>query len=155
MAADHALRERRGAAGVEVADRVAVVDELLGLAVVVGVQVGEGQPVAVGQRLLVLPVRAVGDDDVAHGRHLLDRRRDERDQLRLDDDAARLGMVEHVGDLVRAPAEVHRHADHAELRAGEVGDEELAAVAGRERERVAALVAARDAARARRGSPAR
>ena len=34
-------------------------------------------------------------------------------------------MVEDVGDLVRAPAEVHRHAHQAELRAGVVGDEEL------------------------------
>ena len=51
-------------------------------------------------------------------------------------------MLEHVGDLVGPPAEVDRHADHAELGAGVVDGEELRAVAGREAQRVAAGVPA-------------
>jgi hypothetical protein len=141
VAADDTLRERRGAARVQIADGVTVVDKVLRLGRVAGVQFVESRPPAIRQRLLVLPVGAVGDHDIGDGRHLLHRCHRRCHQLRLDDDPARLRVIEDVGDLVRAPAEVHRHADDAQLRAREVGDEELRAVAGREGKRVAAPVA--------------
>src|SRR6201999_561347 len=64
------------------------------------------------------------------------------EQLALDDDAAGPAVPEDVADLVGPPAEVDRDADHAELGAGVVGDQELDAVAGGQGERVAAAVAA-------------
>jgi hypothetical protein len=65
-----------------------------------------------------------------------------RDELALDDDAARAAVPEDVADLVGPPAQVDRHADHAELGAGVVGNEELDAVARGQGERVAPLVPA-------------
>ena len=136
VAADHALRERGRPARVEIADRVAVADHHLGFGRIVGVHLVEAQPGAIGQRLFVLAVGAVRDDDVGDGRDLLDRWCHKRDQLCFDHDPACLRVIEDVGDLVGAPAEVHRHAHHAELRAREVRDQELRTVPRRQRQHV-------------------
>ena len=100
VGADDALREGRGAGGVEVAERVAVVDEALRL--------GRAASMASSPRV-VQPLlgrcgtrlgQARRDDHVRHRRHLGDRVAHRRDQLGLHDDAPGAGVVEHVGDLV-------------------------------------------------------
>ena len=143
MVADDALGERGGAAGVQVADRVPVADEALGLGVVGGEQAREGdRSLDFAGTKCLLPVSPRCHDDVGDPLLLADDLGERRDQLALDDDAAGPAVPEHVADLVGPPAQVDRHADHAELGAGVVGDEELDAVARREGERVAAPVPA-------------
>ena len=130
-----------GAAGVEVADRVPVADEALGLGIVVGDEVREGErPRDFARTNAGFPVSPRCHNDLVQSLLLADHLGERRDQLALDDDAAGAAVPEHVGDLVGPPAQVDRHADHAELGAGVVGDEELDAVAGGEGERVAAAV---------------
>jgi hypothetical protein len=134
------LGERGGAAGVEVADRVPVRHEALRLGVAALAKIGKPEPVARTGRASSLRPRC--HDDIGDALGLGKRLGQRREQLRLDDDATGSAVPEDVADLVAAPAEVERHADHAELGARVVGDEELDAVPGGQRERVAAPVAA-------------
>ena len=119
MAADHSLRGRGRARGVQVAERVAILD----VGDRLGVGRARGQPV---ERRL---------EDLERGSP------EERGELRLDDRGARPAVLDDVRDLGRAPEQVDRDADRAELRAGVVRLEELEAVAGDEQDRVAAAVA--------------
>ena len=142
VGADHALGERGGARGVEVAQRVPVVDETLRLhGAVVGGQGLDGGPGPVGGLRLDLGAGARRGDHVEDLGHLADGVPHGRDQLGFDDDAAGAGVAEHVGHLVGPPAQVDRHADHAELGAGVVDGQEVGAVARGQGQDGGALVA--------------
>jgi hypothetical protein len=143
VAADDPLGEGGGAAGVEVAERVPVIDEALGFGVVVGGEVPERHRTRDFIRTRgAVPARPRCHDDVADARLRAHRLSQRREQLALDDDAPGTAVPEDVADFVRAPAKVDGHTDHPELGAGVVGDQELDAVAGGEGERVAAAVTA-------------
>ena len=143
VVADDPLGEGSGTAGVQVAERVPVIDEAPGLGVVAVGEVREGDRSRNFSRTRdAVSPRPRGHDDIADARLRGDRLGERREQLALDDDAAGTAVPEDVADLVRAPAEVDGDARHAELGAGVVGDQELDAVAGGEGERVATAVPA-------------
>jgi hypothetical protein len=116
MALHDTLRRGGRAARVHVADRVAILDVALRLARIVA--------------------------DLERRLEDLERVRHHGAEHRLDQPDLRLAVVDDVADLVRAPEEVDRDRDGADLRAGEIRLDELRAVAGDEQDRIAALHAA-------------
>jgi len=101
VAADDSLRCGRGAARVQVAQRVTIIDQALGLAVGgIGDERGELVPGTDGARL-PRRIGARSDHDVGDrsGIGTLHRRVDKARQLALDHDAASAGVVEDVADL--------------------------------------------------------
>ena len=133
----HPFRERGGATGVEVRQRGAVGDDMLRF----GIRRTAGQVREGGHGGILWGAVAVDQKDVNEAEWGGESVLDSRPEFGLDDDRCGRRMVEDIRDFACAPTEIDRHAHQPQLRAGVVGDEELRAIAGRERERVAAAEA--------------
>ena len=135
MGSDHALRRRGRAAGVEIAQRVAVPCVHFGKAG--GLIQFQDLERLQGDAVLTTRSLAPDHEDAEDPGCLRQVGQQRVKMIRLDDDRTDLGMIEDVAQLCLPPQQVDRHADRADPGAGEIDRQELGPVPGHQPDCVA------------------